>query len=415
MNLELFIAKRIHFNKEGDRQVTPPAVKLAIIGIALGLAVMILSVAIIIGFKKEVRNKVIGFGSHIRITNFDSNTSFETIPLVITDSLLNELREYPGIRHVEQFATKPGILKTDSDTEGIVLKGVDEDYDWSFFRSNLIEGDILTIEPDKNSTEVIISKYLADRIQLKLGDSFLAYFIQEDVRARKFTITGIYETGFLDYDKLFVIADIKQVRRLNRWDDDEASGLEILVTNYDHLDRLTEELFYYMAEKTDENGDSLFLVQSIKDLNPMIFNWLAVLDINVIVILILIMAVAGFTMISGLLIIILERVNMIGILKAMGENNLNIRKIFLYISFFLIGKGMIWGNIIGITCCLIQSHFRIISLDPSVYYLDAVPIDLSFFSWLLLNIGVLIASLLMMLAPSYMITRIDPVRSIRFE
>ncbi|MCD7936770.1 MAG: ABC transporter permease, partial [Tannerellaceae bacterium] len=328
MNLELFIAKRIHFNKEGDQQVTPPAVKLAIIGIALGLAVMILSVAIIVGFKKEVRNKVIGFGSHIRITNFDSNNSFENIPLVITDSLLEELREYPGIQHAERFATKPGILKTDSETEGIVLKGVDEDYDWTFFRTNLIAGDVITIDPEKNSTEVIISKYLADRIQLKLGDSFLAYFIQEDVRARKFSVIGIYETGFLDYDKLFVIADIKQVRRLNGWDKDEASGLEILVDNYRQLDTLTEELFYYMSEKTDDKGNSFF-VESIKDLNPMIFNWLSVLDINVIVILILIMAVAGFTMISGLLIIILERVNMIGILKAMGENNLNIRKIFI--------------------------------------------------------------------------------------
>ncbi|MCD8042338.1 MAG: ABC transporter permease [Tannerellaceae bacterium] len=414
MNLELFIARRIHFNKEGDRQVTPPAVKLAIIGIALGLAVMILSVAIIIGFKKEVRNKVIGFGSHIQISNFDSNTSYETIPVAISDTLLQELKDYPGIRHVESFATKPGILKTDNDFEGIVLKGVDTDYDWSFFRTNLVEGDILTIDPDKNSTGVIISRHLSDRVNLKIDESFLTYFIQDEVRARKFTVTGIYDTGFLDYDKIFVIADIKQVRRLNGWDNDEASGLEILVDNYNDLDGLTYELYVYMSEKHDRHGNG-FYVESIKDMNPMIFNWLDVLDLNVIVILILIMAVAGFTMISGLLILILERINMIGILKAMGENNLSIRKIFLYISFFLIGKGMIWGNIIGITCCLVQSHFKLISLDPSVYYLDAVPIDLNILSLILLNIGTLTASLLMMLAPSYLITRIDPVKSIRFE
>lgn len=414
MNLELFIARRIHFNKEGDRQVTPPAVKLAIIGIALGLAVMILSVTIITGFKKEVRNKVIGFGSHIQISNFDSNTSYETIPVAISDTLLQELKDYPGIRHVESFATKPGILKTDNDFEGIVLKGVDTDYDWSFFRTNLVEGDILTIDPDKNSTGVIISRHLSDRVNLKIGESFLTYFIQDEVRARKFTVTGIYDTGFLDYDKIFVIADIKQVRRLNGWDNDEASGLEILVDNYNDLDGLTYELYVYMSEKQDRHGNG-FYVESIKDMNPMIFNWLDVLDLNVIVILILIMAVAGFTMISGLLILILERINMIGILKAMGKNNLSIRKIFLYISFFLIGKGMIWGNITGITCCLVQSHFKLISLDPSVYYLDAVPIDLNILSLILLNIGTLTASLLMMLAPSYLITRIDPVKSIRFE
>ena len=341
MNLELFIARRIHFSKEGNRQVTPPAVRIAIVGVALGLAVMILSVAIVIGFKKEVRNKVIGFGSHIQITNFDNNSSYETTPIAVSDSLLQALREFPGIKHIEGYATKMGILKTDSDFQGVVLKGIDTDYDWSFFRNNLKEGELLTIDPKKTSTDVIISRYLSDLLGLKLGDSILTYFVQEDVRARKFNIVGIYD--------------------------------------------------------------------------PMIFNWLDVLDVNVVVILILIFAVAGFTMISGLLIIILERTNMIGILKALGENNVSIRKIFLYISFFLIGKGMLWGNVVGIAICLIQSHFRIIKLDPSIYYLDAVPIDLSIVSLILLNIGTLCASMLMMLGPSYLITKIDPAKSIRFE
>ena len=208
MNLELFIARRIHFSKEGDRQVTPPAVRIAIIGIALGLAVMILSVAIVIGFKKEVRNKVIGFGSHIQITNFDNNSSFESTPIAVSDSLLEALHSFPGVHHVEAYATKMGIMKTDSDFQGIVLKGIDTDYDWSFFRNNLKEGEILSINPNKNSTDIIISRYLSDLLGLKMGDSVLTYFVQEDVRARKFTVTGIYETGFLDYDKLFVLADI---------------------------------------------------------------------------------------------------------------------------------------------------------------------------------------------------------------
>lgn len=214
MNLELFIARKIHFSKEGNRQVTPPAVRIAIVGVALGLAVMILSVAIVIGFKKEVRNKVIGFGSHIQITNFDNNSSYETMPIAVSDSLLQALRA-PGIKHIEGYATKMGILKTDSDFQGVVLKGIDTDYDWSFFRNNLKEGELLTIDPKKTSTDVIISRYLSDLLGLKLGDSILTYFVQEDVRARKFNIVGIYETGFMDYDKLFVLADIKQIRRLN--------------------------------------------------------------------------------------------------------------------------------------------------------------------------------------------------------
>jgi lipoprotein-releasing system permease protein len=414
LNLELFIARRIHFSKEGNRQVTPPAVRIAIVGVALGLAVMILSVAIVIGFKKEVRNKVIGFGSHIQITNFDNNSSYETTPIAVSDSLLQALQEFPGIKHIEGYATKMGILKTDSDFQGVVLKGIDTDYDWSFFRNNLKEGELLTIDPQKTSTDVLISRYLSDLLGLKLGDSILTYFVQEDVRARKFNIVGIYETGFMDYDKLFVLADIKQIRRLNGWEKDEVSGLELLVDDYDKLDQIAEDLYFNLVEKQDRHGNTYF-TRSIKEMNPMIFNWLDVLDVNVVVILILIFAVAGFTMISGLLIIILERTNMIGILKALGENNVSIRKIFLYISFFLIGKGMLWGNVVGIAICLIQSHFRIIKLDPSIYYLDAVPIDLSIVSLILLNIGTLCASMLMMLGPSYLITKIDPAKSIRFE
>jgi len=414
LSFELFIAKRIHFSKEGDRQVTPPAIRIAVIGIALGLAVMILSVAIVVGFKKEVRNKVIGFGSHIQITNFDSNVSYESNPVAVSGSLLDSLRSFPGIKHAEVFATKPGILKTDDDFQGIILKGIDADYDWTFFKNNLKEGEIITVDPEKSTTDVIISKYLADLMGLKLDDTFLTYFVQEDVRARRFHITGIYETGFVDYDKIFVIADIKQVRRLNNWEEDQVSGVELLIEDYTQLDAITEELYYEMADKQDRFGN-LFYTRSIKELNPVIFGWLSVLDLNVVIILILMMAVAGFTMISGLLIIILERTNMIGILKALGENNTSIRKIFLYISFFLIGKGMLWGNVIGVGICLLQSKFKLISLDPSIYYLDAVPIDLNLFSWFLLNIGTLTCAMLMMLGPSFLITKIDPAKSIRFE
>lgn len=414
MNLELFIARKIHFSKQGERQATPPAIRIAMIGIALGLAVMILSVAIVIGFKKEVRNKVIGFGSHIQITNFDNNSSYQTMPIAVSDSFLVALKERSGIRHVETFATKPGILKTETDFQGIVLKGVDRQYDWSFFQKNLKEGEVFQLDSAKRSSDVIISRYLSDLVGLKVGDSFLTYFVEEDVRARKFHITGIYETGFADYDKLFVIADIRQVKRLNGWSDDQVSGVELLVDDYGQVDSLAENLYFELMDKQDREGNTYY-VRSIKELNPMIFSWLEVLDINVVVILVLMLAVAGFTMISGLLIIILERTNMIGILKALGENNRSIRKIFLYVSFFLIGKGMFWGNVIGISLCLLQSYTHLIKLDSSIYYLDAVPVDLNVVSLVLLNIGTLLVSMLMMLGPSYLITRISPAKSIRFE
>lgn len=416
MSLELFIAKKIHFNQEGEKKIENPTIRVAMIGIALGLAVMILSIAIIVGFKKEVRNKVIGFGSHIQITNFDSNSSFEYHPIAVSDTLLTYLRDFPGISHVETFATKPGILKTDENFQGIILKGVDTDYDWSFFRKNLKEGEIFTIDPDKNSTDAIISRTLANMLELNVGDNIRCYFVQNDmdIRARRFEITGIYETGFLDYDKLFVLVDIKQVRSLNDWQNDQVSGIELLVNDYNQLDIIAQDVFFEMADKQDRDGNT-FYTRSVKELNPAIFSWLEVLDINVIVILILMIAVSGFTMISGLLIIILERTNMIGILKAMGQNNSSIRKVFLYVSFFIIGKGMLWGNVIGIAICLIQYYFRIIPLDPATYYLDAVPIDLSVAALILLNIGTLIATLLMMLGPSYLITKIEPAKTIRFE
>lgn len=414
MNLELFIAKKIHFSQKKGKRTSLPAIKIAITGIALGLAVMILSLAIIIGFKKEIRNKVIGFGSNIQITNFDRNSSFETEPIAINDSLLAMIKQFPGVRHISPFSTKPGILKTETDFQGIVLKGVDQTYDWTFFRDNLKEGALPSFDGKRASTDILMSQHMANLLKLKVGDSFLTYFVQDNVKARKFHITGIYDTGFVDYDKLFVITDIRQITSLNDWEKDEVSGYEIMIDKFDNLDLVTEGLDEALDEETDKSGNSYY-VRSIKELNPEIFAWLDVLDINVVVIIILMLTVAGFTMISGLLIIILERTNMIGILKALGESNANIRKIFLYVSFFLISKGMLWGNIIGIALCLLQSRFNIVSLDPETYYLNSVPIDLNITAWLLLNIGTLIVSMFMMLAPSYLITKIAPAKSIRFE
>ncbi len=415
MNLELFIARRIHFSKDGDkRNVSPPAIRIAIAGIAIGLAVMILSVAIVIGFKNEVRAKVIGFGSHIQITNFDSNTTYETNPIAVTDSVLNVIKEDPRITHIERFATKPAVLKTDSAFMAVVLKGVGQEYDWDFFKTNMLEGETLSLSDSVTSNDVIISRYIADKMNLNLGDSFLTYFVGDNIRARKFRIRGIYQTNFTEYDKLFLVGDMRHVQRLSNWKSDQVSGLELRVADYDRVDEISEDLYFKLLGGADPYGGHYY-VRSIKELNPQIFSWLDLLDMNVWVILGLMSVVAAFTMISGLLIIILERTNMIGILKALGYSNLGIRKVFLYISLFLVGKGLIWGNIIGIAICWLQSRFHFIKLDPETYYIPAVPIDLNLLYVLLLNIATVFISLLILIGPSYVVSRISPVKAIRFE
>ena len=415
VNLELFIAKRIYKGNEGEKTVSPPAVRIAIISIALGLTVMILSVCIVIGFKQEVRNKIIGFGSHIQISNFNSNTSYETQPVTFSDSLIHVIRKTPNIKHIEKFATKPGMIKTDEAFQGIIVKGVDENFDWNFFKQNLIEGTIPQFSQDETSNEVVISQNLSDKLNLKLEDSFSTFFfVQQQVRARKFNIVGIYQTNFSDYDKIFIIGDIRHVRKLNEWDNEQVSGLEILVDDYDQLDQTSYELYFTLSTLRDSSGNA-FYVRSIKQLNPMIFSWLDLLDMNVVIILILMLIVPGFTTISGLLIIILERTNMIGILKALGQNNTSLRKIFLNVSFFLVGKGLFWGNLIGLTCCFVQKYFGIIKLNPRDYYVSVVPIEINLVHIILLNILTLVISMLILIGPSYIISRISPAKTIRFE
>ncbi|RNC64665.1 ABC transporter permease [Proteiniphilum sp. X52] len=415
MNAELFIARRIYKgDKKNDKRVSSPAIKIAIAGIALGLAVMIVAVCIIVGFKKEVRAKVVGFGSHIQITAFESNSSYEHTPIAISDTLAAILTANPDILHFQEFITKPGIIKTDDDFMGVVLKGVSQKYDWTFFRKNLLEGTILQSNDTVAGNQAIISKQVADKLRLKTGDSFTCYFVQEPVRARRFHISGIYSTNFEDYDKLYVIVGNDVLSSLNGWDTDMVSGIEVLVRDYNNLDRIAQDLFFDMASYKDRLGNALY-TRSIKDINPMIFNWLNLLDMNVWVIIILMLVVSGFTMISGLLIIILERTNMIGMLKSMGAKDLSIRRVFLYLSAFLIGQGMLWGNIIALAFCLIQDKFQLLKLDPSTYYLSAVPVDLNPLYVILLNIGTLVVSLLMMIGPSYLVARITPAKSIRFE
>lgn len=414
MNIELYIARKLHFSKDSDKKVSGPAIKIATAGIAIGIAVMILSAAIVTGFKKEIRDKVIGFGSHIQITNFDNNSSFDTKPITISDSLYTTLNGIKGINHIQQYATKPGIIKTDNSIEGVVLKGVDTDFDWTFFEKNMVKGSQLNLDTAKRNDHIVISDHMARRLNLDLDDSFLCYFFQDRIRVRKFTIKGIYKTNFTDFDKLFAIVDINHIRKLNKWLPNQASGLEITLTNFENLEPISNEVFLKTANKFNANGDGL-RSRTIKQLNGQIFGWLELLDMNVWVILILMIAVAGFNMISGLLILILERTNMIGILKSVGSENWSIRRVFIYLSAFIIGRGMLWGNIIGITICVAQYYFGIIELPPDNYYIDTVPINLQISHIILINIGTVISTILMMILPSHFITKISPSETVRYE
>ena len=414
MSFPLFIARRLYRDTDGGKQVSRPAVLIAMVGIAIGLAVMIITVAVVIGFKREVRNKVTGFGSHIQITNFDAVRSYETHPVVVGDSMLAALAANPDIKHVQRYSTKPGMIKTDDAFQGMVLKGVGPEFDATFFRDNLLEGEIPAFSDSAATGQVVISKALVDKLKLKLGDKIFTYYIQDNVRVRPLAVTGIYQTNFSEYDNLFLLTDLYTVNRLNNWKPDQVSGAELQVKDYDRLPDIT----YEVAESTDNRADKyggVYFVQNIEESNPQIFEWLGLLDLNVWVILILMIGVAGFTMISGLLIIIIERTNMIGILKALGANNLTIRKVFLWFSVFLIGKGMIWGNAIGLVFCLIQSQFHLFKLDPESYYVDSVPVSFNVWLFLLINAGTLLASVLMLLGPSYLITKINPASSMRYE
>ncbi len=414
MNYKFFLARRMYAQGEGKRQVARPAISIAMVGMALGLAVMLVSVCVLIGFKDEVRSKVIGFGSHLQVSNFRSTQSYETFPVSANDTLLDELLHVEGVTHVQRFSTKPGIIKTDSDYQGMVLKGVGPEYSMDFFRQYLVEGDIPAFSDTVASNQVLISRLLADKLHLKVGDAIYTYYIQENVRARRLKIAGIYETNFSEYDKLFLMSDLYTVNRLNGWQPDQVSGIELSIADYDRLDDMRYAVSDVVDTLVDCYGNTYF-TQTIRDLNPQLFAWLDVLDMTVWVILVLMLGVAGFTMISGLLIIIMERTNMIGILKALGASNRSIREIFLYFSVFIIGKGMLWGNVLALLFCLSQKYLRWVKLDPANYYLDAMPIHFNVGLWLLLNVSTLILSVWMLVGPSYLISRIHPAKSIRFE
>ncbi|WP_062126518.1 ABC transporter permease [Geofilum rubicundum] len=414
MKPEYFIAGKINSGGVSGKNFAGPVLKVAVAGIIIGMVVMILSLAIGNGFKKEIREKIIGFGSHIQVVNYDFNFSYESNPIIHDAQLVESIKDISGVLNVQRFATKPGLIKTDDEMQGVVLKGIGSDYNASFLESILTRGQLPDILSDQPSTHILISETLSQMLGIEVGDDIFMYFFQDQIRARRYTISGIYNSHLPDLDKLYVIADIRQIQGLNNWSDAQIAGYEIIIDDFDQTDQKGIAVYDVTADYISPDGH-LLRTQTIRQTQPQIFGWLDLLDMNIAVIILLIVLVAGFNMISGLLILILERTNMIGILKALGMADWPLRRIFLYLATRIAARGLIWGNIIGISIAVVQKQFGVFELDPANYFLSTVPIMLTPLHLLLLNLGAVLVIFLMMIGPSYLAARISPVKAIQFE
>ncbi len=415
MHFPLFIAKRL-YNEQGDkRKVSRPAIHIATAGVAIGLAVMIISVCVVLGFKHTIRDKVIGFGSHIQVADFLTLQQMEQYPIVINDSVVKALKQISNVAHVQRFAMKEGILKTDSDFLGVVFKGVGSDFDSTFIHSNMVEGSIPHFSDNVGHNKILVSKLMADKLHLESGQRIFAYFFDNNgVRTRRFTIAGIYQTNLKKYDEMMVFTDLYTAVKLNGWEHDQASGAELTVDNFDNLEKVESRVISKIKGTVDHYGET-YSCATIKELNPQIFQWLDLMDLNVWIILVLMLIVAGVTMISGLLIIILERTSMIGILKALGARNKTIRHTFMWFAVFIISKGMLIGNILSLGLLALQQTFGIVKLDAQTYYVSTVPVEFNALYILALNVATLVISVFMLVAPSYLISHIHPAKSMRYE
>ncbi len=415
MNLPLFIARRIYHDEDDRRKVSRPAIRIATAGVAIGLAVMIISVCVVIGFKHTIRDKVVGFGSHITVADYMTLQSDAPYPICMGDSMMEVLSGINGVTHVQRFAQKQGILKTDNDFLGVVLKGVGPEFDTTFISQHLVEGSMPVFSDSASTNKLVISKLIADKLQLKCGDRIFAYFMNDnDVRTRRLTITAIYNTNLKHFDENLCLADLYTVTKLNCWESDQVSGAELTVDNFDALDAIDEEMIAKVDRTTDRYG-AVYSSLTIQKMYPQIFAWLELLDLDVWIILILMIAVAGFTMVSGLLIIIIERTSMIGTLKALGAKNRTIRHTFLWFAVFIIVKGMVIGNLIGVGICLLQRYCGLVKLDAETYYVDVVPVEINVPLILLLNLATLLISVVVLIAPSFLITHIQPAKAIKYE
>ncbi len=415
MHFPLFIAKRLYSEQGDKRKVSRPAIHIATAGVAIGLAVMIISVCVVLGFKHTIRDKAIGFGSHIQVADFLTLQQMEQYPIVIDDSIINVLKHIPDVAHVQRFAMKEGILKTDSDFLGVAFKGVGPDFDSTFIHNNMVEGSIPPFSDSVSHNKILVSQLMADKLHLKSGQRIFAYFFDNNgVRTRRFTIAGIYQTNLKKYDETIVFTDLYTAVKLNGWESDQASGAELSVNNFDNLDMVESRVISKVKGTVDHYGET-YSSATIKELNPQIFQWLDLMDLNVWIILALMLIVAGVTMISGLLIIILERTSMIGILKALGARNKTIRHTFMWFAVFIIGKGMLIGNVLSLGLLALQQAFGIIKLDAQTYYVSTVPVEINALYIVALNVATLLISVFMLVAPSYLISHIHPAKSMRYE
>ncbi|MVN23191.1 ABC transporter permease [Mucilaginibacter arboris] len=406
MNIATFIAGRISFRSK--RTFSKMIVRIAITGIMLGLGVMILSLAIVKGFKQEIREKVRGFSGDIQIVKYDLNVSYENSPFTADPALLRQITTNNAFTHLSAFATKPAIIKANDAIEGVVLKGVDQTYNWSFFKKNMSSGRVLDFKDSVEAQkQIMISQFTADRLKLKVGDDFLMYFVQQPLRKRKFKIVGIFNVGVEEVDKTFVIGSLSLIRRLNDWKPNEVGGYELQIPDFNHLEQSETALNNFLPIELKSF--------TVEQFYPTIFEWLSLLDINTQVILVLMLIVAVINMISALLIMILERTNMIGILKAMGANNWSIQQMFLLNALYLIGAGLVLGNLFGVGISYFQNYTHFFKLDQASYYMNFVPIQLHLMDVLLLNIGTLVVCVLVLLIPSMLVSSISPVKAIRFK
>lgn len=415
MNFPLFIAKRLYSDQGDKRKVSRPAIHIATAGVAIGLAVMIVSVCVVLGFKHTIRDKVIGFGSHIQVADFMTIQQMNQYPVVMDDSMMTVLQKTPGVKHVQRFAMKDGILKTDEDFLGVGFKGVGTEWDSTFIHQNMVEGSIPKFDDKASHNQILVSKLMADKLRLKCGQRIFAYFIDlNGVRTRRFTIAGIYQTNLKKYDEIMVYTDLYTTIKLNGWEDDQASGAELTVNDFNKLQD-TEDILVKNVNRTMDHYGETYSSATIQETNPQIFQWLNLMDMNVWVILGLMLAVAGVTMISGLLIIILERTSMIGVMKALGARNKTIRHTFLWFAVFIIGKGMLLGNILALGILSVQKYTGLVKLDAQTYYVSTVPVEFNWLCIIALNVATLLISVFMLVAPSYMISHIHPAKSMRYE
>ncbi|WP_338731153.1 ABC transporter permease [Mangrovimonas cancribranchiae] len=412
MNFEYFTAKRIIDNKTYKSSVSAPIIKIGITAIAIGMVVMLISIATGIGLQHKIRDKVSAFNGHLIISNFDSNNSQESgAPVSMEQDFYPEFKSVSGIKHIQAVATKLGVIRTETDFEAVIVKGVGGDYDWSYFKEFLVDGDL----PDysgKMNEDVLISEYLANRMHFKVGDKFITMFRREDdpnkpPRMIPYNIVGIYNSGFSDFDKTYIIGDLKHLQRINKWGENQAGNFEIFLDDYSQINEKLIEVY--------QNTPSQLNSYSVEEKYVSIFEWIKIFENNIYGIIGVMILVAGINMITALLVLILERTQMIGVFKALGSNNWSIRKIFLYNASYLILLGLFWGNVLGLGLLLAQKYFKFIPLNPDVYYVAEVPIYLNLTYVLLLNLGTFVMCLIMLLVPSYLISKISPVKAMRFE